>query len=93
VQHVAWPVAFGWDMFQTTMEAWDKRFMSHSTRVRTCAISAEGIGTVDFDLSEADQTKLLNSGRHAGEEFLSSFKLEGYFNTFGRTLEAAPVHA
>jgi hypothetical protein len=75
------------------MEAWDKRFMSHSTRVRTCAISAQGIGTVDFDLSEADQTTLLDSGRHAATEFLSSFRVEDYFNTFGRKLQPAAIPA
>ena len=89
VQRVAWPVAFGWDMFQTTMEAWDKRFMSHSTSVRTCAISAEGIGTVDFGLSDADQTTLLESGRHAAGEFLATFDVDDYFNTYGRTLRVA----
>ena len=92
MQRVAWPVAFGWDMFQTSMEAWDKRFMSHSTRVRTCAISAEGVGTVDFNLSEADQTKLLESGKRAGSEFLAGFRIDDYFNTFGRTL-AVPTPA
>jgi NTE family protein len=89
MQRVAWPVAFGWDMFQTSMEAWDKRFMSHSTRVRTCAISAEGVGTVDFDLTEADQTKLLQSGRRSGSEFLAGFNVDEYFNTFGRKLAVA----
>lgn len=92
MQRVAWPVAFGWDMFQTSMEAWDKRFMSHSTHVRTCAISAEGIGTVDFNLSDADQTKLFQSGRRAGNEFLATFSVEHYFNTYGRTLAVA-THA
>jgi NTE family protein len=93
VQRVAWPVAFGWDMFQTSMEAWDKRFMSHSTRVRTCSISAEGVGTVDFDITDADQTKLLESGRRAGKAFLADFHLEDYFNTYGRKLAPEPVHA
>jgi NTE family protein len=91
LQRFAWPVAFGFDMFQTATEAWDKRFMSHSTRVRTCAISAVGIGTIDFGLTEADQTKLLESGKKAGEEFLADFRPEGYFNTFGRTLAQAAV--
>jgi NTE family protein len=93
VQRFAWPVAFGWDMFGTSMEAWDKRFMSHSTRVRTCAISAEGVGTVDFDLTDADQTKLLESGKRAGAAFLADFKVEEYFNTYGKTLAPAAVHA
>jgi len=91
MQRVAWPVAFGWDMFGTAMEAWDKRFMSHSTRVRTCPISAEGVGTVDFNISDADQTKLLESGERAGQDFLAGFRLEDYFNTYGKKLEPAPV--
>jgi NTE family protein len=93
VKRVAWPIAFGWDMFQTSMEAWDKRFMSHSTCVRTCAISAEGVGTVDFNLTEADQTKLLESGQKAGHEFLADFNVDDYFNTFGKKLEPTAVHA
>ena len=93
LQRFAWPAAFGFDMFQTTMEAWDKRFMSHSTRVRTCAISAVGVGTVDFDLTEDDQTRLLESGKKAGHEFLADFHPEEYFNTFGRTLTPAAMHA
>jgi NTE family protein len=93
LQRFAWPAAFGFDMFQTTTEAWDKRFMSHSTRVRTCAISAVGVGTVDFDLKEADQTKLLESGKKAGHDFLADFHPEEYFNTFGRTLAPAAVPA
>jgi NTE family protein len=95
VQRIAWPVAFGWDMFQTSMEAWDKRFMSHSTRVRTCPISAEGVGTVDFNLSDADQTKLLESGKRAATSFLADFRIEDYFNTYGKKLARAevPAHA
>ena len=94
MQRIAWPMAFGWDMFQTSMEAWDKRFMSHSTRVRTCPISAEGIGTVDFNLTDADQTTLLDSGKRAASAFLADFKIEDYFNTYGKTLAPAkePAH-
>ena len=91
VDGLGWPVRLGSDMFHTAMEAWDKRFMSHSTRVRTCPISAEGVGTVDFNLSDADQTKLLESGKRAGHEFLTGFRLEDYFNTYGKKLEPAPV--
>jgi NTE family protein len=93
MQRVAWPVAFGFDMFGCAMEAWDKRFMSHSTRVRTCAISAVGVGTVDFALTDDDQTRLLDSGKQAGHEFLESFRVEDYFNTFGKKLEPVAVPA
>jgi NTE family protein len=91
VQRLAWPVAFGWDMFQTSIEAWDKRFMSHSTRVRTCPIPTEGIGTVDFDLSDADATELLESGKRAATAFLADFRLDDYFNTYGRKLAPTEV--
>ncbi len=42
IQHLVngfgWPVKLGSEMFHTAMEAWDKRFMSHSTEVRTCPV-------------------------------------------------------
>jgi NTE family protein len=92
VNGLGWPVHLGADMFHTAMEAWDKRFTSHSTYVRTCAVPAGQIGTTDFDLKPADQDWLLTSGRKAAGEFLDQFKLEDYFNTFGRTLEPQPAH-
>jgi NTE family protein len=93
VNGLGWPVELGANMFHTAMEAWDKRFTSHSTYVRTCAVPAGSIGTTDFDLKPADQDWLLASGRTAAGAFLDQFKLEDYFNTFGRTLQpqAAPV--
>ena len=68
------------------MEAWDKRFMSHSTAVRTCPVSAGDIGATDFDLTKEQQDWLLNSGKTAAAAFLADFKLEDYFNTYGKKL-------
>jgi hypothetical protein len=61
--------------------------------VRTCPIAAEGIGTVDFDLSDDDATKLLGSGKRAASAFLADFRLEDYFNTYGRKLAPTEVAA
>ena len=33
-----WAVRFGFDIFHTSQEAWDARFVSHSTRVRTVTV-------------------------------------------------------
>jgi NTE family protein len=92
VNGLGWPVRLGADMFHTAMEAWDKRFTSHSTYVRTCAVPAGSIGTTDFDLKPADQDWLLGSGRKAAGAFLDQFKLADYFNTFGRTLQPQAAH-
>ena len=92
VNGLGWPVHLGADMFHTAMEAWDKRFTSHSTYVRTCAVSAGDVGTTDFDLTSTQQDWLLDSGRKAAGEFLDQFKLEDYFNTFGRTLQPQAAH-
>jgi NTE family protein len=91
VNGLGWPVRLGADMFHTAMEAWDKRFTSHSTYVRTCAVSAGEVGTTDFDLTSEQQDWLLGSGRKAAGEFLDAFRLEDYFNTFGRKLEPQAV--
>ena len=46
-----WAVRFGFDIFHTAQEAWDERFVSHSTRVRTLAVDAADVATTQFDLS------------------------------------------
>ena len=35
-----WPLRFGFDIFHTAESAWDERFVSHSTRVRTLATTS-----------------------------------------------------
>ncbi len=92
VDGLGWPVRLGSDMFHTAMEAWDKRFMSHSTYVRTCPVDAGEIGTTDFELTADQQSWLIASGRKAAGTFLDGFKLEDYFNTFGRKLAPKPAH-
>ena len=86
VRMLGWPAAMGSDLFHTASDAWDKRFMSHSTRVRTCPVDAGSIGTTDFNLTPAQQQWLVDSGRRAAAEFLDGFSLKDYFNTYGRRL-------
>ena len=93
VNSLGWPVELGSEMFHTAMEAWDKRFMSHSTYVRTCPVSAGDIGTTDFALTQKQQDWLIDSGRKAAAEFLANFSLDDYFNTFGRKLAVQPAEA
>jgi NTE family protein len=83
------PVRLGSDIFHTAMEGWDRRFMSHSTRVRTCPVPASDIGTTDFRLTPLEQTELVENGRRAARRFLDSFSLEEYRNTYGRRLSSA----
>jgi NTE family protein len=82
VQHLPWAGRFGFDIFHTAQEAWDTRFVSHSTRVRTVAVDAGSVGTTQFDLSAADQQMLLQNGRDAAKRFLDRFDLTDYENTF-----------
>lgn len=89
VDGLGWPVKLGADMFHTAMEAWDKRFMSHSTAVRTCPVPAGEIGSTDFALTREQQDWLLDSGRGAAAAFLKDFDPAEYFNTFGRKLTPA----
>lgn len=81
-----WGVRTGFDMFHTAQEAWDQRFQSHSTRVRTLAVDAADVSTTDFTLSRERQELLVGNGRAAAKEFLDAFRLESYINTFHRTI-------
>jgi NTE family protein len=82
VRLLPWAARFGFEIFHTSQEAWDTRFVSHSTRVRTVAVDAGDIGTTQFNLTDADQQMLLKNGREAATRFLDRFDLAGYENTF-----------
>jgi NTE family protein len=77
-----WALRFAFQIFHTAQEAWDERFVSQSTRVRTFAVDADDVGTTDFKLSEQKQQLLLANGRSAARKFLARFRLEDYMNTF-----------
>ena len=79
-----WAFRFGFDMFHTSQEAWDARFVSHSTRVRTVAVDAGTVGTTDFNLAPALQDMLIANGRAAAKGFLDRFDLDAYENTYHR---------
>ena len=92
LQHVEpWAIRFGFDIFHTAQEAWDARFVSHSTRVRTVTVDAADVATTEFNLSKEKQELLIANGRAAAKTFLDQFDLDGYLNTFHAQL--APVAA
>ena len=89
-RYLPWAARTGFAIFQTAQEAWDVRFQTHSTQVRTFAVSATvidpdgkpfAVNTTDFKLSKAHQDALVENGRQAAVAFLDGFKLEDYFNT------------
>jgi NTE family protein len=86
INDLGWAVEEAVDIFHTATDAWDKRFMSHSTVVRTCTISAGTIGTTDFKLSNKQKQWLLQSGRDGAKTFLDSYNPTAYRNTFGQPL-------
>ena len=91
LQHVEpWAVRFGFDIFHTAQEAWDTRFVSHSTRVRTVTVDAADVSTTEFNLSKEKQDLLIANGRAAAKAFLDQFELDDYMNTFHAPL-ASPV--
>jgi NTE family protein len=89
----AWGIRFAFDIFHTAQEAWDARFVSHSTRVRTITVDAADVSTTEFDLSPERQQLLIANGRAAANAFLETFELDDYLNTFHATLAPAPVAA
>jgi NTE family protein len=87
-----WALRFGFDIFHTAQEAWDARFVSHSTRVRTVTVDAGTVGTTDFNLGAEQQEMLIQNGRNAANRFLERFDLADYENTYHRGFaDAAPA--
>jgi NTE family protein len=81
-----WAIRFAFDIFHTAQEAWDARFVSHSTRVRTLAVDAADVATTEFNLSPQRQELLIKNGRQAAKAFLDQFNLDDYMNTYHATL-------
>jgi len=94
-EHLPFVFKFGFDIFHTAQEAWDTRFVSHSTRVRTLAVDAADVGTTEFNLDAKKQKLLIENGIKAATDFLDQFDLDKYINTYHATLSPAPaqVHA
>jgi len=84
-----WGLRFAFDIFHTAQEAWDARFVSHSTRVRTVTVDAGDVATTEFNLSREKQELLIENGRAAARTFLDQFQLEDYLNTFHAELAPA----
>jgi hypothetical protein len=88
IDRLGWAVEEAVAIFHTATDAWDKRFMSYSTRVRTCSIDAGSVGTTDSNLTPEQQQKLLDSGQKGASDFLNSYDASAYMNTYGRGLVA-----
>ncbi len=88
LDRMPWPVRFGTEIFHTAMAAWDNRFQSHATQLRTVTIDALDVGTTEFDLSPERRDKLVESGRHAAADYLKKFEPGEYVNTHGAAPEA-----
>ena len=84
-----WPAELAVNMFRTASDAWDARFTSQSTVVRTCTVSAGEVGTTDVKLTEPQKQELLENGRSAAAKFLDSFDPAKYRNTYGRPLSGS----
>jgi NTE family protein len=82
---------FAFEIFHTAESAWDERFVSHSTRVRTLAVDADDVATTEFDLSKEKQELLVQNGRAAAKLFLDSFSLDQYENTYHAGLPQNPA--
>jgi NTE family protein len=93
VARMPWALRFGVDIFHTSQEAWDARFVSHSTRVRTVTVNAGTVGTTDFNLTAGAQDMLIENGRTAAKRFLDKFDLADYQNTYHRTFGDAAAAA
>ena len=84
---------FAFDIFATAQEAWDERFVSQSTRVRTLPVDAADVATTDFRISTERQELLRENGRRAARKFLDEFELESYMNTYHARPASVPAGA
>jgi NTE family protein len=93
VRTLGWPARLASDIAQTQSSAWDTRFVTQSTRVRTCPVPAGDVGATDFDLPAEQRAQLIHGGRRAARAFIDAFSFDDYRNSFGRPLATAQAPA
>jgi len=81
-----WPAQMGLDIFHTASGAWDDRFHSHSTVVRTCPVPVDGLGTTDFTHMQDFIEPITRDATAAANAFLDGFVLTDYRNTYGKAV-------
>jgi NTE family protein len=67
---------------QTMMEAHDRMYVEQASFARTIPIPTLGIGTTEFDITPNRALALFDSGRAAGEKFLSTWDFEAYVEEY-----------
>jgi NTE family protein len=69
-------------MADTMMEAHDRLYVEKANFARTIPIPTLGIGTTEFEITEARKEALYESGRTAAEQFLATWDFDGYIEEF-----------
>ena len=91
VRRLPWPLELGFEMFNAAQHAWDERFATRSTNVRTVAIeptvrTPDGedhpIRASDFHLEPRLRDLLVANGRAAATRYLDEFDASTHINSF-----------
>jgi NTE family protein len=69
-------------MVHTMMEAHDRLYVEKAQYARTIGIPTLGVGTTEFDLPRTRALELYESGRSAGQQFLSTWDFDAYVAAF-----------
>lgn len=76
------PISMLGALFSTMMEAHDARYIKEENFVRTIPIPTLGVKTTEFDIKRERSEALYQSGRQAGEKFLSTWNFKEYIEKY-----------
>lgn len=76
------PISMLTGLFATMMEAHDARYIKDEQFVRTIPIPTLGVGTTEFDITAEKSEALYQSGRQAGEKFLTTWDFAEYVEKY-----------
>jgi NTE family protein len=78
------PISMFRALFETMMDAHDKRAVRHQDQLRTIQVPIKGVRMTDFDLDDAKQEEMFNSGVHAAQAFFHTWSFEKYLEATGK---------
>lgn len=91
IRRLPWTLEFGFEMYNAAQHAWDERFATRTTNVRTVAVEAtvrtpdgadHPIRTTDLRLDRRLRDLLVENGRAAATRYLDEFDPSAHVNSF-----------
>lgn len=82
--HITGPISLFFALFQTMLDAHDRRYVEEKDKVRTILVPSAGVKSTDFNITPEKSAALFESGVKAAEKFFDKWDFLQYLQNYRR---------